>query len=149
MSGFEVAGIVLGSIPIVVSALEFYVKGVGTMGRWRRFTLELETLILKLETEEAKLQNVYEKLLRDIVSDDQIEPMLKDPFGLLWREPGTVARIRRKLWRHPKLFEENVRRMNEAMEEMKQKLNIGPDGKVSILSFRNHRDVTSFAEPGE
>lgn len=131
MSGFEVAGVLLGSIPIVVSALEFYIKGIGTMGRWRRFTLELESLVLKLGTEEAKLQNVYEKLLRDIVPDDQIEPMLVDPFGPLWTEPGTVARIRRRLWRHMKLFEENVRSMNIAMEDMKQKLNIGPDGKVS------------------
>lgn len=48
MSGFEVAGVVLGSIPIVVSALQFYIKGLGTMGRWRRFTLELESLVLKL-----------------------------------------------------------------------------------------------------
>lgn len=131
MSGFEVAGVVLGTIPVVVSALEFYIRGIGTIGRWRRFTLELETLVLKLGTEEAKLQNVYEKLLRVIVPDDQIEPMLMDPFGPLWRGPETVARIRRRLWRHLKLFEDNVRRMNEVMEEMKQKLNIGPDGKVS------------------
>ena len=85
-------------------------------------------------TEEAKLQNIYEKLLRDIVSDDQIEPMLKDPFGLLWKEPKVVARIRRRLWRHLTLFEENVRRMNSAMEEMKEKLDIGPDGKVGEQS---------------
>lgn len=81
-------------------------------------------------TEEAKLQNVYEKLLRDIVPDDQIEPMLKDPLGPLWKEAKVVARIRRRLWRHLNVFEENVRRMNDAMEEMKAKLGIGPDGKV-------------------
>ncbi|KAK0652557.1 hypothetical protein B0T16DRAFT_406417 [Cercophora newfieldiana] len=130
MSGFEVAGVVLGSIPIVVSALELYIKGLGTMGRLRRFTLELESLVLKLGTEEAKLQNVYEKLLRDIVPDDQIEPMLKDPFGPLWKEPNVVARIRRRLWRDLNVFNENVRRMNAAMSEMKEKLGIGPDGKV-------------------
>jgi len=135
MSGFEVAGVVLGSIPIVISALEFYMRGIGTMGRWRRFALELESLVLKLGTEEAKLQNVYEKLLRDIVPDSHIEPMLMDPFGPLWKEPATVALIRRRLWRHLKLFEDNVRRMNDAMEEMKQKLNIGSDGKVRALVF--------------
>ncbi|KAK4442333.1 hypothetical protein QBC34DRAFT_313351 [Podospora aff. communis PSN243] len=130
MSGFEVAGVVLGSIPVVISALEFYIRGLGPIRRWRRFTLELESLVLKLGTEEAKLQNVYEKLLRDIVPDDQIEPMLMGPFGPLWKDPRTVDRIRQRLWRHSKLFEANVRQMNDAMEDMKQKLNIGPDGKV-------------------
>jgi hypothetical protein len=131
MSGFEVAGVILGSIPIVISALEFYIRGLGPIRRWRRFTLGLESLVLKLGTEEAKLQNVCEKLLRDIVPDDQIEPMLMEPFGPLWKDPRTVDRIRRRLWRHLKLFEANVRQMNDAVEEMKQKLNIGPDGKVS------------------
>jgi hypothetical protein len=64
------------------------------------------------------------------VPDDQIEPMLKDALGPLWKEAKVVARIRRRLWRHLNVFEENVRRMNDAMEEMKEKLGIGPDGKV-------------------
>ncbi|KAK5663803.1 hypothetical protein OQA88_6 [Cercophora sp. LCS_1] len=100
------------------------------MGRLRRFTREFESLVLQLRTEEAKLQNVYEKLLRDIVPDHQIEPMLKDPFGPLWREPATIMGIRRRLWRHPKLFEEIVHRMNQAMEEMKQRLGIGTNGRI-------------------
>ncbi|KAK1758825.1 hypothetical protein QBC47DRAFT_436008 [Echria macrotheca] len=132
MSGFEVAGVVLGSIPIVVSALEFYIKGLGTMGRWRRFTVELNSLVLKLRTEEAKLQNVCEKLLRGIVDDDHIYAMLQDPLHPMWTEPKTVAHLRRRLWRHLKLFEENVKGMDQAMGEMRRKLGIGAHGKKHI-----------------
>lgn len=135
MSGFEIAGVVLGSIPIVISALEFYMRGISTVGRWRRFEREIETLVLQLSTEEANLQNVYERLLCNIVPDENIEPMLQDPFGPLWRDQEILGRINRRLWRHRNIFEQNVRIMDDAMEEAKRKLNIGPDGNVSTRLF--------------
>ncbi|KAK0744889.1 hypothetical protein B0T21DRAFT_94730 [Apiosordaria backusii] len=81
MSGFEVAGIVLGSVPIVVSALQLYVKGASTINRLRFATKELKSLTRNLQTEHIKLQNVYEKLLADIVPESQIEAMINNPFG--------------------------------------------------------------------
>jgi hypothetical protein len=37
ISGFEIAGLVLGGIPIVMSALEHYMKGLGTLQNSRRY----------------------------------------------------------------------------------------------------------------
>ena len=36
MSGFEIAGVVLGSIPLVIAALEHYADGVGMRLLWSK-----------------------------------------------------------------------------------------------------------------
>src|SRR4051794_4057127 len=72
MSGFEVAGVVLGSLPLVISALEHYRDGLRSIQRWRKYERELQSLVRNLETERAKLQNVCEKLLVGLVPPSRI-----------------------------------------------------------------------------
>ncbi|KAJ6790295.1 hypothetical protein PWT90_09961 [Aphanocladium album] len=86
MSGFEIAGIVLGTIPLVISALEHYHDGVSAIQRWRRYQRERQHLARILKTEQIKLQNICEELLKGLVPDSQIERMIKDPFGLQWHD---------------------------------------------------------------
>src|SRR5690348_11333638 len=62
MSGFEVAGIVLGSIPIIVTAIEAYIN---FMRDWGKVATELKSLNRQLTTERAKLYNVLDQLLGD------------------------------------------------------------------------------------
>ncbi len=135
MSGFEIAGVVLGSLPIVVSALQLYIKGASMMQKWRLYARELRSLIRTLETEHGKLENVCAKLLMGIVPETQIETMIKDPLGQAWQNRDITAKIRLRLWRSFKIFEDNLRDMNEAMGELKSKLGLGPDGKVCAMSL--------------
>ncbi|KAK0667759.1 hypothetical protein QBC41DRAFT_395130 [Cercophora samala] len=135
MSGFEIAGVVLGSVPIVVSALQLYVKGANNINRLRFATKEAKSLTRSLQTEHIKLQNVYEKLLADIVPERQIEAMINEPFGPLWSAPDTAIRIQQRLWRSSKLFQEVLNDMNDAMAEIRQKLDIGPDGEVQWMKL--------------
>jgi hypothetical protein len=130
MSGFEVAGVVLGGVPVIVSALKLYIEGASTLQRWRFYTRELKSLIRSLETEQTKLQNVYERLLVDIVPATKIEEMIHDPFGPLWMEEASATKIHQRLWRSAKVFHDNVLDMSDAIEEMKKKLDLDADGKV-------------------
>lgn len=127
MSGFEIAGVVLAGIPILVSALKLCVKSGNT---YRKYTREIQSLIRSLETEQTKLQNVCERLLVNIVPETKIEDMISDPFGPLWGEEATQKKINERLWRSAKIFKENVVDMNDAVEEMKRKLDLDADGKV-------------------
>ncbi|PTB66161.1 hypothetical protein BBK36DRAFT_1119335 [Trichoderma citrinoviride] len=54
MSGFEVAGVVLGVIPLAISALEHYKAGKGTVATFMKFHGQLDTLIYRL-----KLQRTF------------------------------------------------------------------------------------------
>lgn len=140
MSGFEIAGVVLGSLPIIISALQAYNEGVDTIQRWRRYARELKSLVRDLETEHVKLQNVCEKLLVSLVPMTRMEEMIDDPFGESWREEELYSQIRLRLWSSHKVFEDTVLDMRDAMEEMKEKLKIGKDGKVrtNVVSFESH-----------
>ncbi|KAF4332065.1 hypothetical protein FBEOM_14144 [Fusarium beomiforme] len=130
MSGFEVAGIVLGSIPIVVSALEGYMRGLGTLQNFRSYKRILKSLILTLKTEHINLQNICEKLLIGIAPQTRIEEMIRDPFGDLWREEEIFNKLRLRLWTSLQVFDDRVQDMREAIEGMMEKLNISTDGKA-------------------
>ena len=133
MSGFEVVGVVLGSLPLVISALEHYRDGLRAMQRWRKYERELQSLVRNLETERAKLQNVCEKLLVGLVPPSRIEAMVNDPTGPLWLETETQKKIRARLWRSWPVFQDRTRSMQLAIEELMGKLKrpAGSDVKVS------------------
>lgn len=135
MSGFEVAGIVLGSIPLIVTALEAYSKFVV---EWRKAPSELQSLNRQLTTERSKLYNVCDQLLGDVVPQRDIEPMLQQPFGPLWQSPETSSRIRRRLWNSYDPFEETILEVQEALQKLTKDLRVEVtrDGQASQTILR-------------
>jgi hypothetical protein len=131
MSGLEVAGIVLGAIPLVVSALEHYIDGVQTVRRLFGYRLELKKLVMVLVTEDATFRNTCEKLLDGIASPSTVESLLQDPGGLLWNDPALNRKLKARLQTSHSVYMTRVQDMNEALEVFKQRLALGPDGKVS------------------
>lgn len=130
MSGFEIAGVVLGSIPLIISALEHY-QGVFEKARlWRKYTRVLGELALKLGTEESLLKNTCELLLSGIVSLTEIETMVAEPFGELWRDEKIKGGLHWKLDTSLEIFEKNVQQMKHVIDMLKKDLCIAPDPKV-------------------
>ena len=76
VTGVETAGLVLGSIPLIVKALELCVKGSANCKRFWRYRRELESLLHELRTEETVFVNTINILL----------------FGVV-RTEGTYARL--------------------------------------------------------
>lgn len=131
MSGFEIAGIVLGAIPLLISALENYGKGLSTLQRWRKYEGELRSLVRNLNTEEGRLQDVCEKLLYGLVPPSLIEQMISEPLGYLWRQENTKKKIRVRLWKRFDDFETNLRDLETAVDEMSKRIDSQRSGKVS------------------
>ncbi|KAI3322271.1 hypothetical protein HD806DRAFT_501542 [Xylariaceae sp. AK1471] len=133
MSGIEVVGLILGVIPLVISGMEHYADGVSTLGRYRKYKLELKTLINILDTEKTKLMNTCEKLIIGLVPSWRIEAMIEDPFGEVWRDEEIQKKIRCRLWRSFIVFEETVKDVHAAIQEMVSRLGLQPDGKVKWM----------------
>ncbi|GAP93126.1 hypothetical protein SAMD00023353_6800200 [Rosellinia necatrix] len=133
MSGFEVAGLVLGAVPLLISALEHYGDGWSTLKRWRKYEHELRSVERNLHTERVKLQNVCEKLLVGIVPESQIEAMIKDPLGSLWRDERTHRKIQSRLWEGYGLFEDTIADIKKAVDEMKERIENQSGKKASTL----------------
>ncbi|PNP86064.1 hypothetical protein FNYG_01120 [Fusarium nygamai] len=147
MSGFEVAGIVLGSIPMVVSALECYMNGLNTLQKFRCSKRILKTLILNLNTEHKILQNTCEKLLTGIAPQTHIDEMIREPFGVLWRKEEVFNGLRLRLWSSLQVFHDQIQNIREAIEELMEKLNIGKDGETEWTessSIKKHLHRAKF-----
>ncbi|KAI3316709.1 hypothetical protein HD806DRAFT_517006 [Xylariaceae sp. AK1471] len=130
MSGIEVVGIVLGTIPLVISALEHYQNGRKAVSTWRRHLRVTQSLMRNLKTEHGKLYNTCETLLGGIVPSAMLLPMLKEPFGTLWQDEDVKERIERRLDHMYAVFEDNVKDMLATMEELKSSLGLGAHTEV-------------------
>jgi hypothetical protein len=127
MSGFEIAGIVLGALPLAVKALEGYM---GLLSNVRHAPRDLKALIRDLETEQLRLQNTCELLLNGVAPPSVIDKLIQTPFGPDW-EPFN-DRLRLRLWTTCGKFEEQVAEMRMAANELSAKLCLDADGSVCI-----------------
>ncbi|KAM7185321.1 hypothetical protein V8F20_011854 [Naviculisporaceae sp. PSN 640] len=148
MSAFEIAGVVLGSLPLLISALEHYGDGVRTLKKWTKYEDELKSVIRNLETERTRLQNTCEKLLDGLVPDYRIDPMAKDPFGSLWQEKNTQKKIRSRLWRSWDNFEQHVTDIKVAIDRALSELEnnkideeVGSSMKMKLHKLRQAKRI--------
>ncbi|TRX93665.1 hypothetical protein FHL15_005341 [Xylaria flabelliformis] len=86
ISGFEVVGIILGAIPLLVSALEHYGRGIKTIQIVWRWAKVMRSLATALNTEQTILRNTCETWLGGINPKD-MKPLLAEPFGPPWQDP--------------------------------------------------------------
>lgn len=127
MSGIEIIGLVLGTLPLAIEALKCYRT---QLSRWRSSERDLKALIRDLETEHIRLQTTCEVLLDGIVPASQIDELVAKPFGPAWRQFDD--KISARLWTAASKFKEQAGSVQEAVEELKTKLGLKKDGKASI-----------------
>ncbi|KAI0968125.1 hypothetical protein F4678DRAFT_464633 [Xylaria arbuscula] len=129
MSGVEAVGLVLGIIPLIISALEHYHDGKSALSTWRRHVRVIQSLLRNLKTEHGKLYNTCETLLGGIVPPAKLEPMLNQPFGPLWQDDDTKERIERRLDHMYNVFQETIKDMLAIIEELKSNLGLNTQGQ--------------------
>lgn len=128
MSGLEILGAVLGSIPLVISALEHYANGITTAKRYMAYRRELMDLIDKIATEEQIFGNTVKQLLTGIVDLERMEEIV--PGGDLWRDSGIDLELKNRLCDGYHIYLQNVRGMEAALQRIRKKLALDPLGKV-------------------
>ncbi|XPS78885.1 hypothetical protein M3J09_010884 [Ascochyta lentis] len=131
MSGLEVAGVVLGALPLVISALEHYTNGIRDIKRYYRYKAELQSLIDGVRTQEVIFSDTLEQLLTGIVRADEMAAFIANPAA----HPDVDLRLRKRLREGYDTYFANVRGMETALAVMMVKLALGPDGKFSDPSL--------------
>ena len=139
VTGVETAGLVLGSIPLVVSALEHYVQGVRGVVRWWRFKKEVEGLGRMLDTEQGRFLNTCELLLSGLVSSTQLSRLLESPGKNEWKDEEIDRKLKRRLGRDYSRYLGSIKDMADVVEEFRSKLELDPDGKPSWKDYRSFR----------
>ena len=79
MSGFEIVGVVLGVLPLIISAIEDYEKIVDPVVTFRKYSKALQTFTTELNVQRDIFQNECIWILSRFVDGHELEAMLQDP----------------------------------------------------------------------
>ncbi|OAP56785.1 hypothetical protein AYL99_08897 [Fonsecaea erecta] len=145
MAGVEAAGLVLGAIPLIISALEHYHDVAAptiAFVHWRRY---LRKLVLKLYIIRVSYDQAVRLLLAPIADlADQIT-MMEDPRSQLWREGPLAESLRDKLGPVYDPFILTIDEVAEILVEIASSLNI--PGSQQVVTTRTLLPVVSSNSP--
>lgn len=138
MSGLEIAGLILGAIPVAIEALKTGSQGIAILQRSRRYENELERLINRLENQRVRLEDVCEKVLVDLVPHSRLEEMIQDPGRMFNDDPELKAKLQRRLWKGFDLFDQTLKDINAAMNEAINRISLQVQDEFSIRRSLRH-----------
>ena len=115
MSGFEVIGVVLALIPLVA----------GGNNRYKRVRdgQESRQLERSFRTQRVIFLNTIEDLIYPLVSDSQLQALLKDPTGRLWQDKQISASLEKLLDKVYPVFKDTIEDIKVIMTELQNALN--------------------------
>ncbi|KAL8944305.1 MAG: hypothetical protein Q9211_000645 [Gyalolechia sp. 1 TL-2023] len=131
MSGFEVAGVVLGAFPVLNSGLNHVVDGIQTAKRWKRYRVKLRDYADLLESAKVYFFDTLDELLGDMVaSDEDVALLLDHPGGILWKRVEFEERLRKRLDRSYSSYFKTVSKLAHALQSMSERLGVDEAGTV-------------------
>lgn len=98
MSGFEIVGVVLGGLPLVIKAAEGYKKGLEPMMKWHRYKLEFRAFVHDVDIERQMFEALVERLLQYTDLSMEQKDMLRKGEDLDgWCQAETEKALRKRL----------------------------------------------------
>lgn len=131
-TGIEVAGLVLGALPILLEGLKFYSEGVDTAIRFWKYREGVKGLISELAAEQTIYQNSIEIIIHGVVDARDVAEFLTRPGGELWQKPDFEERLRKRLETSFDSYLNTVSRMKIVVDAFKGKLKLDNKGKVQL-----------------
>ncbi|KAK1848136.1 hypothetical protein CCHR01_09252 [Colletotrichum chrysophilum] len=130
MSGFEIAGIVLGALPFLIDALKKTNSGIQ---EWRYYQSTLDRLIRNLSPEQINIENICIRLLEKLVSPARIPLLIDNRPDMIaaWRDESLRQKIEYLLDSTFDLFKGTLEEIQKSADELKTKLGIR-DGQVHL-----------------
>ena len=119
MSGFEVAGVVLGAFPVAISALEGYREVANRLGLFFQIRLEYKKALDNLKIHQLTFtRHLRQLLLPLIVDDDRIAILLADPGGPSWKEQAVAELLEKRLQDSFPLYMSCIMGLQQVMQEI-------------------------------
>ncbi|CAI7647767.1 unnamed protein product, partial [Penicillium manginii] len=93
----EVVGLVLGVVPLIVSAAEHYDDILGPIQRYRKFSSKVKRLSAEIEVERAIFLTECQILLGTVADRSLVAKMLNQHEHSFWNDKGLQANLNQKL----------------------------------------------------
>ncbi|KAF2728681.1 hypothetical protein EJ04DRAFT_581165 [Polyplosphaeria fusca] len=147
-TGIETAGLVLGSIPLILAGLEFYAKGIAVSKRYWRYREEFKSLLIELRTEHTMCVNSINMLLIGVVRHQDMKNFLANPCGDVWKDPKFERKLKERLDKTYDSYIDTITQMNATTEKFKERLKLDPSGKPQFTDtkvFKEHCKRLKFS----
>lgn len=124
MSGFEIAGVVLGAFPVAVAVVRAFGDVAKKVGYFKNIQVEYNKCLKELEFQMLAFTWHLENLLLPLLVDDdeKIRLLVAHPGGPDWREPSIALILERRLGASYGLYINYMAEMSETLERLKQEL---------------------------
>lgn len=134
MSGVEIVGLLLGCLPLAISALENYRNGLDPLKDYFRYDRTLKSLRTRLRLQEDLYKGTLQRLLVSELSETQASTLFRNSeHGVdeeLWASKEIGEKLQRKLGDRYATFMDVIGEMQAIMTKLMYKLDIDIQGKV-------------------
>ncbi|EON64792.1 hypothetical protein W97_04025 [Coniosporium apollinis CBS 100218] len=144
MSGLEIVGVVLGSFPLVVAALEHYSKGISTVKQIFRYKYVFDDIHISLVGSVTIFRQSCEQLLRGLMlPETQLRDLIDMRQG--WDDPALDEKLRRRLGnRDHKIYGLSVKQLGKKIDQLKEKLELRDDLSVGNVPAAKQTSADIF-----
>ena len=122
MAGVELIGVILASIPLVISAIEHYRDGLDPLKDYFRYDCTLKASRSRLRIEQMNFQGTLKRLLLHDLSPHEVRDLFLD-VGL-WGTPEINTKLHKRLGSNYDAFIDAVREMESVMRKLMEGLEI-------------------------
>lgn len=135
MSGIEVAGLVLGAFPLIITALEKWHDTAILVEEWWQVRREYQECVDRIGIEHLEFESSLKECLLPhvgMMDDHEMDLLISDPGGPEWKKLNLQHKLTK---RSLDLYISTINRMNSTMESIKR--------RVSKMEFRDLLDHDS------
>jgi uncharacterized protein YhdP len=131
MSGVEIISLILGGLPLVISAAEDYRRGFEPFLKWHRYKREFRNFINSVDLEKQMFDGLLRRLLEfsDLTVEEK-QTLLVGNDAKAWREEKTIEALRVRLGDSYPSCMYILQKMEEDMLDLQTMLSL-KDGSVS------------------
>ncbi|PNP79395.1 hypothetical protein FNYG_07230 [Fusarium nygamai] len=127
MSGFEIAGIVLGSIPLLISAIEHYSDSLDRATTFFKWKDGLNSALREFWYQHSSFELTLRNILKDVASPSEIEEMIGDPHHELWKSRDLSQALQEMLKFAYRPYISTIKDMHGCMKRLAGHLDIDRD----------------------
>lgn len=125
MSGIEIAGLLLGAFPLIISALEHYRQSAEVLEDWWQIKKEYKKCKMEIKVQELAFENNLQRfLLPLVVDDDEISELIAEPGGMKWKDPGLEDALKKRLPKSYDLFLDTINDIKSTVDGLKEELGV-------------------------
>jgi hypothetical protein len=139
MAGIEVVGIILSSLPLVISAVEHYRDGLQPIKEYTHYERTLRGLRIRLKIQQNLFEGTVKRVLVSELSQYELQSLFPTPDvpaqASGWGSEEVEEKLRKKLGVQYQSFMDVVIEMETSMAELMFKLDLDMSGKVESVQL--------------